>query len=227
MPENYLSYIALVLAKNSQISYLLLMKNLIERIETDRFYMRPFDIPDAKAVQAILEKNRDNMLPWVPWASDEPESVDIKKNKIRLWKAEFFSDQKYTYGIFDAHDHHLIGIQYLFKRQGPGILEIGYIIDMDHEGKGYASQSSYALTKLGFQEMKADKMVIIFSPLNIASGKIPKNIGYHQESVVTSIDRYKDDSRIVMETQAMFPEQFKLIEKYEPVKFIKFKGWDD
>ena len=164
-------------------------------------------------------------LPWVPWAKDEPETVDVKKAKIRTWKGEFYLDQKYTYGVFDKDDDHLIGIQYLFTRQGPGILEIGYVIGQEDAGKGYATQSSYCLMKLGFEEMKPDKMVIIYSPLNIASMKIPEKLGFYKESEETIPERYENGDRIVLATHALFPEQYQRIEKYEPVTFVKFEGW--
>lgn len=202
------------------------MINPIIRIDCDRYYMRPFAITDAPSVQFLLEKNREYMLDWIPWAKDEPESVDIKRKKIRLWTAEFYQDIKYTYGVFDRSTDQLIGIQYLFTRQGPGILEIGYIIDEDQAGKGLATHSSYALTKLSIDLLKPEKMVIICSPDNIASARIPEKLGYHEESQTTTVDKDKHNRRIVLSTWVMFPEQFKHISTYEPIQFIKEDGWD-
>ena len=120
--------------------------------------MRMLDIEDGEEVQKLLASNKEYMLPWIPWAGDEPESVEVKKEKIRTWKAEFYLDQKYIYGLYSKEHGQLIGMIFMFSRQGPGILEIGYMIDQNEVGKGYATESSYALTKLGFEHIGIDKI---------------------------------------------------------------------
>ncbi len=101
--------------------------------------MRMLDTKDAEDLQQLLAENKEYMLLWIPWAADEPETVEVKKEKIRTWKGEFYLDQKYTYGIFEKGSDKLIGLIFLFTRQGKGILEIGYIIDHKKAGKGYAT----------------------------------------------------------------------------------------
>ena len=184
------------------------------------------DIPDAADLQQMLATNKDYMIPWIPWAVGEPETVEIKKKKIRTWKGEFYRDQKYTYGIFDKANSKLNGLIFLFTRQGKGILEIGYMIDRAATGKGYATQSSYALTKLGFKHIGIDKMVIHCSPRNKASVKVAEKLGYQLEGTYQLMDKGKDQKRTKQMIWAMFNEGFETNEQYEPVKFELEKGWE-
>lgn len=202
------------------------MINTVIQINSPQFYMRPFKISDAPEVQQFLAHNKSYMLGWIPWAKDEPESVQVKREKIRQWTAAFHLDEKYTYGIYDPTQHNLIGIQYLFTRQGPGILEIGYIIGQEYAGRGLGTLTSYALTKLAFELLKPEKMAIICDHLNIPSKKIPEKLGYTEESVITSVNRNEQGNRIQLSTWVMFPEQFSPNEKYEPIEFVHEDGWN-
>ena len=196
------------------------MKNYVSEITTANLRLRMLGLKDAVALQRLLASNKDYMIPWVPWAGQEPESVETKKERIRTWKGEFYLDQKYTYGIFDKENHQLIGLIFLLTRQGEGILEIGYIIDHEQTGKGYATEASYALTKLGFKHIGIDKMVIICSPLNKASARVPEKLGYHLESVQKSVVKNERGERNESMVWAMFIEVFEPTETYEPVDFL-------
>ncbi len=183
------------------------------------------DTQDAEDLQQMLAENKDYMLPWIPWAADEPETVEIKKEKIRTWKGDFYLDQKYTYGIFENVNDRLIGLIFLFTRQGNGILEIGYFIDRKEAGKGYATESSYALTKLGFKHIGIEKMVIHCSPDNKPSIKIPEKLGFHLEGSFRSPDEMENGKRKELMIWAMFIEEFEVNDNYEPVTFQLEEGW--
>ena len=192
-------------------------ENRVTTITTPRLNLRMLQIEDAVELQALLERNKQEMLPWIPWAAEEPESVETKKKKIRAWKGEFYLDQKYIYGLFESSSsNHLIGLVFLFTRQGDGILEIGYILDKDHTGKGLTTEASYAVTKLGFKELAIEKMVIHCSPENTASARIPEKLGYQLELMEQSVTRDKNGSRSKNMIWALFNEEFMTIDKYEP-----------
>jgi len=202
------------------------MKNLVSKISTPRLIIRLLDIPDAVNLQQFLAYNKENMLPWVPWAEDEPETVEVKKDKIRSWKGEFYLDQKYTYGVFEKANDSLIGMIFLFTRQGKGTLEIGYVVDKDEEGKGYATESSYAVTKLGLENLGIGKMVIHCSPENTASQRVPEKLGFTLEGTYRSAHTGTDGKRQPTMIWALFNEEFKLSPKFEPVDFEIEPGWN-
>ncbi|MFY0651187.1 MAG: GNAT family N-acetyltransferase [Cyclobacteriaceae bacterium] len=199
------------------------MKNLVDQIHSKNLLIRKLKLSDATEMQQLLERNKTYMLPWIPWAKDEPESIETKKEKIRNWNGKFLLDQTYSYGLFDGQET-MVGLVFLFTRQGDGILEIGYIIDHLQAGKGYATESSYVMTKLCFHHIKVDKVVIHCNSENVASGKIPEKLGYKLEaSVKNPID--ENGNRETMMIWAFFSDEFMVIDKYEPVEFQLEEGW--
>lgn len=197
-------------------NHIMLPNNCAESISTPNLLLRMLRTSDADGLQQLLERNREHMIPWVPWAKDEPESVEMKKLKIRIWKGEFYHDDKYVYGVFNSNQL-LIGLAFMFKRQGTGTLEIGYIIDHHHSGKGFASECTYALTKLGIQYLKTDKMLIICNSKNKASARIPEKLGYNLEYIQKLVDRDEEGDRIDNMVWTMFAEGFEETASFEPV----------
>jgi RimJ/RimL family protein N-acetyltransferase len=200
------------------------MKNFVEKINTPVMVLRKLYIRDAAELQSLLVSNKENMLPWIPWAKDEPESVEVKKEKIRRWNGEFLLDQKYVYGACNK-ENKLIGLFFLFSRQGDGILEIGYIIDKEQSGHGFATLGSYALTKLAFEHIQIEKVVIHVNPKNKGSARIPEKLGYNLECVKKLIHKEENGQREEQMIWAMFIEEFSVCVKYEPVNFELPEGW--
>lgn len=199
--------------------------NYAERINTPQLFLRALKGSDAVAIQALLEKNREHMIPWVPWAKDEPESVEEKRRKIRAWRGEFYLDQKYVYGIYENKDEVLVGIGFLFGRQGIGTLEIGYIIDFDVSGRGYATECTYALTKLSFDELNTLKVYIICDSGNQASARVPEKLDYMLEKADRSRESSEDESPATEMRWVLHKENFEHNKRYEPVEFILNKDY--
>ncbi|MGH1364105.1 MAG: GNAT family N-acetyltransferase [Calditrichia bacterium] len=199
------------------------MINLVEKIFVGNLHLRMLDIPDAPALQHLMSSNKEYYMPWLPKAVAEPQRVEQKREQIREWKGAWFSDQSYTYGIFD--DSALIGIMYLFRRQGAGTLEIGYNIDQHQAGKGYASVCTYALTKLGVEHLNVEKLYIICDPLNVPSARIPEKLGYQLEVIERRPQKDADGKRIEDMKWILFREDFQRFDKYEPIKFKLEQGW--
>lgn len=195
------------------------MNNIYTQIDTPRLRLKILELADAKAVQHLLATNKQYMLPYISWAKNEPQSVTEKENKIREWKSDFYRGNKYIYGVFNRLENKLVGLFFLFTRQGEDILEIGYVIDYQQTGKAYATEGCYALTKLCFEKIEIEKVVIICSMNNIASAKIPKKLGYTMEYTLRNIHKDGDGNRHEDMVWVMFIEEFKHLEKYEPTTF--------
>ena len=202
--------------------------NIIEQIESPKLTLRMLHNQDAAEMQAMLARNKEHIMPWIPWiAEKEPETIMQKKETIRLWKSEFYADISYRYGIFSKETNKLVGLCFLFTRQGDGMLEIGYIIDYQHGGKGYATEASYALTKLSIEKLNTEKVLIICSKDNIGSAKVPEKLGFQIESVYKDVKKREDDSREFLMRWALYQEEFKELAKYEPTHFLPEDGWEE
>jgi RimJ/RimL family protein N-acetyltransferase len=78
----------------------------------------------------------------------------------------------------------LIGSTGLHTRQGEHVFEIGYWIRKSELKKGYALETTKALTKVGMEIAGKQRMEIHCDPNNINSLNIPKKIGYTHEATL-------------------------------------------
>lgn len=154
------------------------------RIETDRLLLRCFDTTDAPALMAAVHASREHLLPWMPWAHDEPLPVESKIAKIREFRSQFDRDESYAYGIFDKGDGRLLGVYHLLFRQGPGSMEFGYWNHIDEAGKGIITEVTKVMTTLTFNYFKLDRAEIRTDPNNVRSYSVAKRLGFTHEATM-------------------------------------------
>src|SRR5262245_61224558 len=96
------------------------------RIRTERLVVRCWSPEDAAPLQEALIESRDHLLPWLPWAAEEPTSVDRKIEMLRLFRGRFDLGEEFVYGVFDKRERRVLGGAGLHSRVGPSAYEIGY-----------------------------------------------------------------------------------------------------
>jgi RimJ/RimL family protein N-acetyltransferase len=148
------------------------------RIVTPQLVIRCYDPSDAIMLQKSVTESLEHLLPWMPWAADEPEPLEAKIERLRLFRARFDLGQDYIYGIFNPQGNHLIGGTGLHTRIGVDALEIGYWIHKDFINHGYATETSAALTKVAFEINKVQRVEIHCAKDNVRSAAVPRKLGY-------------------------------------------------
>jgi RimJ/RimL family protein N-acetyltransferase len=78
----------------------------------------------------------------------------------------------------------LLGGTGLHPRIGPGGLEIGYWVRVNAVRQGIATESSAALTRVGFEVCGADRIEIRIEPRNEASFGVPRKLGFVEEATL-------------------------------------------
>ena len=101
---------------------------LPERIEGEGLLLRRWRVEDAELLGAAVAESVEHLLPWMPWAHQEPQTVEEKTELIKRFRANFDSGDNFTCGIFSADEAQVLGGTGLHPRIGPGGLEIGYWI---------------------------------------------------------------------------------------------------
>jgi len=154
------------------------------RIETERLCLRCWNPLDANLLKSAIDSNQDYLRPWIPWITATIEPLEVRVAWIRKVRAQFDLDQEYVYGVFDTAEMEVIGGTGLHTRQGKHGLEIGYWIQQKHEGQGFATEVSSALTKVAFEIHNAQRVHICCSVDNRKSARIPEKLGYTREGVL-------------------------------------------
>ena len=154
------------------------------RIETARLCIRCWNPSDAPLLKDAIDPNMDYLRPWIPWVTDKVEPVETRIAWLRKSRAEFDMDQHFVYGIFNPEGSEVIGGTGLHARQGEHGLEIGYWIQQQYEGRGYATEVASALTKVAFEINQIKRVHICCSVANAKSARIPEKLGFQKEGVL-------------------------------------------
>ncbi len=101
------------------------MFNPAYRIVTPRLVIRCYNPSDAHLLARSITESLDHLLPWMPWASVEPEPLITKIERLRRMRSNFDMNLDYVYGIFDPKENRLLGSTGLHPRVGSGAFEIG------------------------------------------------------------------------------------------------------
>ena len=152
------------------------------RIVTPRLVLRCWDPRDAPLLKDAIDSSLDHLRPWMPWARHEPQTVAQKVELLREFRGQFDLGSNSVYAIFDAAEERVLGGTGLHPRIGPGGLEIGYWIRADAAGRGFATESTAALTRVAFEVAGVERVEIRCAPENLASAAIPRKLGYSEEA---------------------------------------------
>lgn len=193
------------------------------KIETVRLIIRCYEPCDASKFKQAIDSSIAHLLPWMPWAKDEPDDISAKVNRLRMYRGQFDLGIDYTFGIFDKNENALIGSTGLHTRLGINAREIGYWIAYDYINKGFATESTMALTKIGFELENLEKIEIHCSVDNLRSQNIPNKIGYKLKMVLEKDTLVQDDAVASTLIWTMHKEDY---EKSE-LKNFELKAFDN
>lgn len=154
------------------------------RVVTPRLVIRCWEPKDAALMKAALDVSIEHLRPWMPWAAHEPQSLTEKIALLRRFRGSFDLGTDFVYGIFSPDETRAIGGTGLHPRGGNGSREIGYWIRADEIGKGYATEVSAALTRVGFEIEKLHRIGIHCVVENVRSAAVPPKLGYVHEATL-------------------------------------------
>ena len=156
----------------------------VYRVETERLVLRCWEPRDAALLRDAIIASLEHLREWMPWANDEPVSLQAMTKRLRQFRASFDMDKDYVYAIFNQDETQVLGGSGLHTRLGENVREIGYWIHVDHINQGYATEASAALSKVAFEIEGMDRVEIHCSPENPASASVPRKIGFVHEATL-------------------------------------------
>ncbi len=149
------------------------------RIETQRLVLRCWEPADAHLFASALGVSREHIGAWIPPVWDEPTELDGIARRLEQFRAEFDAGIGFLYAMLDATETAVLGEAGLMPRIGPGALEIGYWVHVEHVGRGLATEATHALTVAGLALPEVDRIEIHCDPANVPSAAVPRRLGYH------------------------------------------------
>ncbi|AKB38087.1 N-acetyltransferase [Methanosarcina siciliae C2J] len=148
--------------------------------------IRPQKLSDAERFLEILTQ-MDYEYIEVPVETLEDEKRFLNLNEVKR-KTNF----EHNYSIlFDGKLVGACGIR--IDQHRPWTGEIGYLVDKDYCGHGIATEAVRQLEKIGFGELKLERITILMDIRNPASEKVALKCGYEKEGVAKKIHRIRKE----------------------------------
>ena len=137
-------------------------------LETERLYLRPFNLEDTKRVtQVCNDKNVTRYLPF-PYPYEEKLAID--------WISKMPNEKALDCAIIFKENDLLIGAISLMKKDDY-VAELGYWLDPVYKGKGLMTEIAAAVVNYGFENLHYHKIFAKHYAENLASGRVMQKIG--------------------------------------------------
>jgi len=162
-------------------------------IETARLLLRPLEPGDVDALHAY--QSRPDVCRYIPYEPRTREVIaerlaDPEKTRSTL-EAE---GQVIDLAVIRKDTGELIGDVVLFWRSAEhrgG--ELGYVINPDHVGQGFATEAAAALLELAFDGLGLHRVIGRIDARNDASAAVLRRIGMRQEAVLVENEWFKGE----------------------------------
>ena len=141
------------------------------RIETDRLILRPQKLEDVDDQFEYASRPENLTFVFPPVSSKTELEWSIAnhhmKNPLGKWAIELKTG------------HKMIGtIDFVELKENDMTAEIGYCLNMDYWGKGYATEALQSLTQHSFQDFGLREVVLNADTENLASIAVIEKAGY-------------------------------------------------
>jgi RimJ/RimL family protein N-acetyltransferase len=167
-----------------------------ERMETEQLYLRAYRAGDGPVYYAASLRNRNHLA--------EFESGNVLMNLkneehaeaiVRELAADWMARNCFFIGIFEKTTDEWVGQVYV----GPSSWElpeftIGYVADVNYEGKGYISEAVNRVLGMLFEDMGAHRVKSGCDENNVRSIRLLERCGFRQEGHLLENKKKADGS---------------------------------
>jgi len=153
---------------------------MLERIESERLVIRGWRPEDAAPLKDAIDSSLGELRLWVPWAMDEPSSVQILATRLAAMRERFVAGDDWAYGVFEADESKVIGGAGLHPRGSTEHLEIGYWIRTGARGRGFATEAAAALCGAAFAHTSVERLEIHCDVENARSARVARCLGFER-----------------------------------------------
>ncbi|SDQ42269.1 Protein N-acetyltransferase, RimJ/RimL family [Chryseobacterium soldanellicola] len=142
--------------------------------ETERLIIRPMSLDDAEFIFDLY--NRPKFIEFIGDRSIKTigDAEDYIKNRF-LPQFEKLGFGNYL--MVTKEGNHKIGGVGIFEREGLDIVDIGFSLLEEFEGKGYAYEAAVKVKSIGMDDFGLKKISAITSKDNFSSQKLIEKLG--------------------------------------------------
>lgn len=149
-------------------------------LKTSRLLLRPFDINDAKRVQELAG---DIKVATHTLNIPHPYEDGMAEAWINTHKEHLEQDKSITYAVVIHKTQELIGAISLMLNLNHKKAEIGYWFGAPYWGKGFCTEATIEIIKLGFEQLGLNKIFACAVVENTGSWRVMEKAGMAFEGV--------------------------------------------
>jgi RimJ/RimL family protein N-acetyltransferase len=166
----------------------------ITNIETERLFLRPYQSGDGILYYQISQRNKVHLAKYESGnILMHIDSVEEAERAIQRLIGSWDAGEAFFLGAFQKETREFVAQIYigLANRQLPEY-ELGYIVDVDHEGKGYVTEAAVAAVHFIFEQLSAHRVRLECDDTNLRSRKVAERCGFVQEGHIRENKRNID-----------------------------------
>ncbi|MBL7077848.1 MAG: GNAT family N-acetyltransferase [Kiritimatiellae bacterium] len=154
-----------------------------DRIETERLYLRPYKAGDGPMYHAAGKRNREHLAEFesdnvLMCLKDETHAEAI----VRELAADWMARSCFFIGIFETATDEWVGQVYVAPIDWDlPEFTIGFVADVNYEGRGYISEAVNGVLGMLFGDMGAHRVKSDCHENNIRSQRLLERCGFKRE----------------------------------------------
>lgn len=145
-------------------------------LETEKLIIRNFQAGDWQPLyELIVQYQASDLAPYDhPWPTSQEEIRKI---------TEWFAGADSYLAVCLKDTYRLIGFVSLNSEggDGPRQFNMGYVFNLDFQGRGYATEACGAVLRRAFGALRADRVVSGTAAANRASCRLLARLGFQKE----------------------------------------------
>ncbi|MBZ0294120.1 MAG: GNAT family N-acetyltransferase [Anaerolineae bacterium] len=162
--------------------------------DTTRLHVCRYQAGDGAAYWAMAQRNRVHLFPFeaenpVRSLQSEQEAEGLVHEFAALWALR----QSFFFGAWDRRDQTFVAQIYV------GVVnwdlpefELGYFVDVDHEGQGYVTEAATGALAFIFDHLQAHRVLLRCSDANPRSARVAERCGFSREAHLRQNRRLAD-----------------------------------
>lgn len=178
-------------------------------VETERLILRAPSVFEAPMVNAAIGESFIELHRWMKWA-DKKETLEetiahVLKAAERFQAGEDFP----VWGFLKNSNEFVVGCGLHQIDWEVPKFEIGYWCRTSYQRQGYVTEAVKALTRIGFEQLGANRIEIRCDSRNIRSYRIAERTGFQLEAKLKNEQRAPDGILRTTLIYALFPDEYR------------------
>ena len=153
----------------------------MDRIDTGRLQLRPFEEGDGPAYRAI--RSKPGVTRFLPSHTEDPaEAARRADATLAAFREAWTRDGYGPWAAVERASGRLVGHLGLRRLPDPGETELLFLIDPAAQGRGYATEGGRAALAYGFDRLALPEIAAFVLPENAASIAVLERLGMRRSA---------------------------------------------